>query len=943
MNEQDFIEYIQSVIENEQDFLEEEFDKTDAVLIAQHNIEKKLNNEKTTALIDELKSKVEPEQQEAILGQFSKEEVEGFEKNVFGTAVSYFSHTKVDWAKVNSLSDLKEAVREKMDPNDFDKKFSIVSGIPASKIVEKADTLIPMMTSGLSELQMEEIADNSRNFTLYTEREVEDVSTQRFEGEINAIEEDRKYKRIIGEKNKKSDELKHAIEYAGSLRKADEKFNEEIDYIKTNVATEFTKRNQDIVKEKRQDIYNLNLDENAINDEEVEFDGEVLETKEIPGIEGKTIDVLKSDNMLESMENSKVIYSDETKQSLSEIFKKMDEYGYYNDGTTKENETLLGLSKLDDARVNLDKALKEKNYTNIVKYANEHEKETKQINEIFGMMDKKLPIYNDVDYPLNSDVANNDNFEVNMRNNIPKTSQFNGLYSVLSFLKKNDISVDDYLENPRKALEVETNKTLNDLDIDASTKDKSLGQAIFKLSTTSVGNKTEEKLKSYSYLMESAVRFEKDRTKREENYIAEKDYLDTTLKRIEGQSKIHDNLISQDTELFKNMLITGGKMEPSQLTTTATYDPKTMKFKEPAKFDRAEYISKSNIDFKELRNNLNKSMIDFMKEYQNQKANGKTNNMDPDKFVKMSQQLAYEACMLKKGQKDDPEYQKLLKFVNEPIEYMNNLIATQKGAIKFQAKPDKVEDLDKDDKNYDKFKDKNKNFGKEIIDKDKKLNKNLYKDLKTIEKAQKQNNAELELSTREKIENNLKARKEELEKEFKEGKITEKYYNERKEQLDSDNVVNTFEKDKKLPDVPKMFRADKFPSKKEYLASTGLEDLSKEEADTLYESEKNKAEMEKDDFLTRKFLEDKKFIDPKRPRCTKEEMDEAFAEHDEAKNENELDDYEKEDVKKDDLEKENLVEKIHVDLDEPEMEVTDMIPKQGLEVKKEKNMGMGIG
>ncbi|MGN0822972.1 MAG: hypothetical protein ACI4NG_04295, partial [Candidatus Gallimonas sp.] len=99
-----------------------------------------------------------------------------------------------------------------------------------------------------------------------------------------------------------------------------------------------------------------------------------------------------------------------------------------------------------------------------------------------------------------------------------------------------------------------------------------------------------------------------------------------------------------------------------------------------------------------------------------------------------------------------------------------------------------------------------------------------------------------------------KAECDRLKEAFKDGKITSYYLKNRTDKIGS------LEHNKSTA----MFEADAFPSKDDYIKSTGLEELTSDEKKGLYESAKLRAQDEKQKFLGRRILEEQG-TDPDRP------------------------------------------------------------------------------
>ena len=378
----------------------------------------------------------------------------------------------------------------------------------------------------------------------------------------------------------KKDEINKALDYMETIKvvKEENKFANDLDDRRKEIEAGILHHAQGIQKQDREKF----MLDNGI----VDFDGndELMKNVTVPGTDHTHVKVVAEPQVLKKLENSDFKFSKQTKDNLRKLYNKMDEYGLIEGKMVGEEGTkVYGYSKLNIAGENLEKAVQDKNYADIVKYSNEYKKETAHLNEILGMIEDTMPVKDrdNLAYPGNVDIARSGQFDVDFRNKIGASSQLSGLHSTFNYLKVHNISLDEYLENPRKAI-VKGMDQLHEkeLDLDTSTKGKSPAQSILQLSKTILGRNVAGVVMTYPRLIEAAQSFENDKKTREANYYVSRDFNDTDYAKFDSQNTMLMDLHAKDKELFKNILITDGKMSPSQLVTTSAYDLKTMQIKE---------------------------------------------------------------------------------------------------------------------------------------------------------------------------------------------------------------------------------------------------------------------------------------------------------------------------------------------------------------------------
>jgi len=795
-------------------------------------------------VFQELKKALTKKQENEFIGLFKQDDIKAINKRAVDQLKTKF-RDQVDLTGTKTWEEARAKIIKKIPAEEFDRDYPLKKYVIVSDFTNNVDKALPYLAKNLSEESRKKIFETSKTFLPLIDRKDEEITVQTYRNELPEL-------RNGAKNNPKKDQINKALDYLGTLRSVEKENNyaNALDDKRTTIESGILHQTQDIQKKEREKFY---ADNNMfdMNDEEL------LSYKSVPGRDHTHVTTINEPQLLKKLEDSDFKFSKETKETLRNIYKKMDEFGYIEGKMVGEEGTkVYGYSKLSDINDKLEEAINAKNYDDIVKYANEHKQETEHLKEILGMIDKGMPVKDrdNLAYPGNVDVARNGAFDLEFRKNIGGSSQLSGLFSTFNYLKANNISLEEYLENPRKCIEVGMKKLeKEELDLDSSTEGKTTGQTIFQLGKTIVGHGVRDILITYPRLIEATARFEKDKKTREANYYVEKDFIDTTYKKFDSLNTVLVDMHSKDKELFKNILITDGTMKPSQLLTTATYNTKTMQIVEPAKFDRSEYIAKNEIDFKDFKNKMDKAMLDYFAEYKNANSDKNTQEFSRSEFASVVHQLAAEVCMQKRHYKGDPDYEQVMNFVKNPKEYVNNLTST-KPEISFKINADSFDDLSAIDRHVERYIKDHKNFGNNIITEDKNFNRTLLQAAKNYNTAVKKHRTPQANEIKSKLYDDVRKNKENLDKQFREGKITESYYKARKEQLDVEKIIDAVKTNGKLPDVPKMFVADNFPSKKDYIKSTGLEQLTKDEENVLYDQAKKEGWNWKERLFNKKIL-----------------------------------------------------------------------------------------
>lgn len=587
----------------------------------------------------------------------------------------------------------------------------------------------------------------------------------------------------------------------------------------------------------------------------------------------------------QELRNKDLKLSDKTKENIKAIYQKLEEFGYTNRGIIGEEG-----SKIYSARAYTDKldAIKQdleagNNAEALGKIDGVFE-EKAHIDELLKMVHERFQVDGDTAiFPGNVDVSRTGGLPIEWREDKAAISVLNGLYSTINFVKAANIDVDKFLDNPIKCINEYLDKDIySKINLNQSLKGKSGIDALFDIA------KKPEKILSYSQklgigrLAESLTKVEPD-----ERYITDNLVSTAVLAQATGhlgdieRGEVMDSIgIHIDRFFYVNE-----PLEDATIVQLPVYNARNYRVEPVRYFDEVEYIKNDARSLSEFKNDLNDRIVESFQKYKEELSQ---ENIEPIRFsINDVFKAAYQAAskyLLIRGEleKDDPAYDELKNFINNPLEYAQNLVedAQTKGKLNYsfkdlklsQIEPSILNNLDEEYKAYiEIFEEK---LGKDQIAHDKQANKELQQLADRIASAEKRGSPDLN-RLKDELQERVNAYKEDTLKAFREGKVTEDYLDRRRADLDSGNFKN----------VPPMFDADKPMNKEEFLkqyeynlvarqgytkenAKETMADLDQDEIDTLYERYQEQSKDVKRDFLLQSFMQETNMVIKKKNALT---------------------------------------------------------------------------
>lgn len=567
-----------------------------------------------------------------------------------------------------------------------------------------------------------------------------------------------------------------------------------------------------------------------------------------------------------AMQSVEVKYNPEYKAKVIAILKRMDELGLVPEGATgaEESQKIYGFRKLVDAQTALKTAVKEGDVEHIPQLKAEYVEQTENMRELFAMVEDAIPgdnrcVANNVDNLRSSFIP------AEFKKNVATNSNLNSLWITLSFIKQSGVSIEEFVEHPISHLRGVITKEF----------EKSAPETRF------AGMSVSQVLISEAYT--SAIDYVTNwlGTLRATDALCGGDpenraYNVTTVRVLEAEMgaavPYAQVYLSDERDTTANIFLVNdedreyAKM-PTDLDPVNGGNKSADGFTQYPAFDPVRYLNEHDIDYKAMADRMGNAIKEFSDAILAQPDNGKKLAYDVSKLMRSVRFATARALLLKNPDPSEPGVKELTEFLETPLKALGkygvnkDMINALYARRHITKKTDPVEDIESHAFNLKKLvSDKEKSI-KGFTSSEKAYNEKADTILKEAERISKQVAKENDPAKVEKLQiesvkkmNELKALQksevERLENAFKGGKITAYYLKNRTEKIGSLNHNKS----------TAMFEADAFPSKDDYIKSTGLEELTSDEKKGLYESAKMRALDEKQKFLGRRVLEGKGYL-----------------------------------------------------------------------------------
>ena len=808
--------------------------------------------------------------------------------------INLFKHNEQN--KNYSLPEMAEMVKKLIDPKYYNEvKSDELDFIKTTDILDHLDKYADFLSMKLGDEKLEEIGYLVNDF--YNKFDFEHAKTNEnpiYDKEINEIINDLNLNKTLDNKVLTPEEIKgyeYSLNYANYL------------FTKPNVDFGALTKEKVAIQNALLNDANKNIDERITN---LGFDPDAI--RNVLYKEGNGFYLAmghqKEDAYKKNVSECEMKFSDKTKEGLKLIFTKLHEYGFdklnLNDNESSRD---IGLGYITDVAKKYKEAINSSDIETRKKaaiYAKELADIDVKTKEILSLIEKYLPVNdkNNLAFPESTDVIKNENIPTSLRIDYVKASQLAGLNNILSLIEKKKWDIDDFLESPLKFIkEAYKDDYLDKINTVNFTKDLHGTDLMFSLAT-----KAQDDFATYlSFdgirILDSLASLENDKDTRSYNKVMYEIFnrnIDQPYYSVYQDRKIIANNQSLDRIIINpNLKFTDLGIK--------YYDIETLNIKneEGTGFDEIEYIKEKNESFKDFKERLDSSILEFMqKELDLVKKNQNPNCLffKTNDYLDIAQKAALKMLIVRRSEHNDPHYQELEHFIKNKGAYVNNLFSSNntidpkyyelreaynKGTI-INNKPYPINNISTTNKYknmlneyenyinntktgfnrkeavtiseelnqnnllkaaYNKYAQANTKYQNEV----KKLYGNNYNGIPDNTRNEKISTAFIKRNEAYRKLNNLKADYIKLlESRTKYARIPYTYYIDRMNQLEKDDYK----------ELPPYFRSDQMISRDDYIKSRYSDAiLTEEQKDYLFNEYKNLMNEKENDFYSKKFLE----------------------------------------------------------------------------------------
>lgn len=736
----------------------------------------------------------------------------------------------------------------------------ICLGMPIVAIIRNFDKTIDGLSRFLSNSDLEKVAKTIKEFIPGS---INNTPIHPYEKKIENIKKGEKFNSLPAkerqEVSKQLDEINEVV------KESPRKFSD--------VQTDFDKDYESITNKKQKVFF-----ENYVKQENPDF-GKAYEYYDLNFLVKN--DIADDPEKISIAKSPSFKLTKETQDSILKVWKKMDELGIISAGDGRESGSkIYGFEKLYNARKKLGDALSEEKFDNLKALKDEYEKQVQNVREMYKIIKQELD-------PTPEKIPGNvQNFRENFvpaefKNDICTNASFNGMYNTYSIVKSLGVNPEEFLRNPQPYIDKHFNDEITKFHINKIYKDLSFDETLARV----YSDKSKPGLNSHGLprMVATLTLFEKNPEQKKNDLIFCAVQSGKIASIFDDEQVCYNYFSKERTKSFINLLF--ANPEDKNFDTMRSFDAlsgdRTHKFKA---FDLASYLKEKQIPaeniYERITNYLTtayKLTIDSGKQYAKEQANynkaledyksGKLKTapempnsraMTVGSFgsmVKDIQQGIISYVMLSNPEKD-MGIEKLVGFLKNPAEALKDLNMEERFV-------EELNGLKNKDVVLNEYKQRAKTEGvldiKDIRLKENTYNKSAEKILKEankislkvanennpkkVEELQKQ--SVLKMNQLKQLQKNETER---LSREYKSGNIPSEYYKKRVENIISLNHNN------------KVAIFDDGLDKNEYIKSTGLDQLSKSEKNSLYKCEIEKQKMEKELFLNKQFLQKNNLI-----------------------------------------------------------------------------------
>lgn len=535
--------------------------------------------------------------------------------------------------------------------------------IPRSYIKNNINVVLPLYIFSLTDEKLKNVEKDIKEFrTVYDK---EHHYTKRYDGLINAVKD----KAISTDNLDKVNDIllnpDYTVEDISNLRQnregallhsANDMAKEELKSGELNLDAITT-----FVPDKTNPMYNYTIVNPGENKEEAE----------------------KNKADFEKLKSVEITYSDHTKNSLKEIFNKLEEYGYISNGIVAEQGTkAYALSEYNDAIIyfrdqlnavnNGDKNADPKKLDELAQQIIKHDEQTR---DLLGLIHKNFPAGDFDLYPGNVDVTRNTTLPPNLREDVAGVSQLNGIYSVYSFYKsfvsktEGNPTIDEFLEKPLHYYQ----KYYHEYILPYKVANKSIAgpdgkglagvDAINYLSTSKLAGPNTI---ANARIGEALARLDKENWGKN---LAATEAFGKIYSNPIDQAEYDRGLIYHTDDYFKldKFLLVDEPQTDLRLFDHTFYNPITYSFENYGNFDEITYIAEEGKTPEQLADQLDKTLLTLLTT-----SYGAT----PDNKIQLCQKAALKFLLVTNPNPDTKleGVERLESLIKDGSGYVNNLI-----------------------------------------------------------------------------------------------------------------------------------------------------------------------------------------------------------------------------------------------------------------------------
>ena len=549
---------------------------------------------------------------------------------------------------------------------EFKELYQEHNFIPRNYIKNNINLVLPIYINSLSKEQLENIEKEINEYKTVFDKEHHYV--KRYDAEINAVKD----KAINVENLNKVNDILVNPDYTAK----------ELDDLRQSRETALLHSANDMAQEElKSGEFNFDAITTIIPDPTKSYSYTVVN----PGKNEEEAEKNKAD--LEKLKSAELTYSDHTKNSLKEIFNKLEEYGYVSDGIVAEQGTkAYALSKYNDAIIDFKNQLnavnngeKDADPKKLDEKAQEVIKHDEQTKDLLETIHKNFPASEYDLYPGNVDVTRNITLPPNLREDVAGVSQLNGIYTVYSFYKsfvsktEGNPTIDEFLEKPLHYYQ----KYYHDYILPYKVANKSIAGPDGKglAGIDAINHLSANKLAGPNTLAnarigEALARLDKENWSKN---LAATEIFETVYSKPIDQAEYDRGKIYYTNDYFNldKFLLVDEPQTDLKLFNHSFYNPETYSFENYGNFDEITYIAEKGQTPEQLADQLDKALLTLL----NTSFGAK-----PDDKIQLCQKAALKFLLVTNPNPDVKleGVERLESLIKDGSGYVNKLIEQAK-------------------------------------------------------------------------------------------------------------------------------------------------------------------------------------------------------------------------------------------------------------------------